>query len=73
MLLGETGMQQYHTDVKSSLIQYRDQTLFYMHQRLPGPEGGVENRGQRPRFSTPPEGPCKRKCIGKQCLVAVIA
>ena len=25
-----------------------------------GPEGGVENRGPRPRFSTPPSGPGKR-------------
>ena len=34
--------------------QYRDQTWFFMHKYTPGPEGGVENRGRRPRFSTPP-------------------
>ena len=28
--------------------------MFVMHEHLPGPEGGVENRGRRPRFSTPP-------------------
>ena len=26
-------------------------------EHLPGPLGGVENRGLRPRFSTPPTGP----------------
>ena len=40
--------------------QYRDQTWFSMHLRLPGPEGDVENRGRRPRISTSPEGPGKR-------------
>ena len=29
--------------------------VFSMH--YPGPLGGVENRGLRPRFSTPPTGP----------------
>ena len=28
-----------------------------LHEHSPGPVGGVENRGQRPRFSTPPKGP----------------
>ena len=32
---------------------------FPMHQHSPGPLGGVENRGLRPRFSTPPMGPGK--------------
>ena len=27
---------------------------FSMHKHSPGPLGGVENRGLRPRFSTPP-------------------
>ena len=27
----------------------------------------------RPRFSTTPEGPGKRSCIGQQCLITVIA
>ena len=36
-------------------FQYRDHTWFSMHKRLPGPEGDVENRGRRPRFSTSPE------------------
>ena len=35
-------------------LQYRDQTWFSMHSRLPGPEGDVENRGKTP------EGPGKR-------------
>ena len=39
---------------------YRDQTWFSMHKRVPGPEGDVEKRGQRPKFSTTPEGPGKR-------------
>ena len=30
---------------------------FAMHYHSPGPLGGVENRGFRPRFSTPPKGP----------------
>ena len=30
---------------------------FSMHYYLPGPLGGVENRGLRPRFLTPPSGP----------------
>ena len=30
---------------------------FSMHEHSPGPLGGVENRGLRPRFSTPPTGP----------------
>ena len=30
---------------------------FSMHEHLPGPLGGVENRGLWPRFSTPPTGP----------------
>ena len=30
---------------------------FSMHEHSPGPLGGVENRGFRPRFSTPPTGP----------------
>ena len=29
-------------------------------ERLPGPEGDVENQGRRPRFSTTPERPGKR-------------
>ena len=29
---------------------------FSMHEHLPGPLGGVKNRGLRPRFSTPPTG-----------------
>ena len=45
---------------ESGPIQYRDQTWFFMHYYLPGPEGGAENRGQRPRFSTAPGGPDKR-------------
>ena len=28
-----------------------------MNEHSPGPLGGVENRGLRPRFSTPPTGP----------------
>ena len=36
---------------------YRDQTGFFMHEHSPGPVGGVENRGRRPRFSIPPKGP----------------
>ena len=36
---------------------YRAQTWFFMHLHSPGPEGGVENRGRRPRFSTSPKGP----------------
>ena len=31
--------------------------VFSMHVHSPGPVGGVENRGQRSRFSTPPKGP----------------
>ena len=38
----------------------RDQTWFFMHKRLPGPEGDFENRGRRPRFSATPEEPGKR-------------
>ena len=30
---------------------------FSMHYHLPGPLGGVENRGLRPRFPTSPMGP----------------
>ena len=30
---------------------------FSMHYHSPGPLGGVEKRGLRPRFSTPPTGP----------------
>ena len=30
---------------------------FSMHLHSPGPLGGVENRGLRPRFSTPPTKP----------------
>ena len=30
---------------------------FSMHKHSPGPLGGVENRGLRPRFSTPLTGP----------------
>ena len=30
---------------------------FSVHQQSPGPLRGVENRGLRPRFSTPPTGP----------------
>ena len=29
---------------------------FSKHLNSPGPLGGVENRGLRPRFSTPPTG-----------------
>ena len=29
---------------------------FSMHKNSPGPLGGVENRGRRPQFSTPPKG-----------------
>ena len=31
-----------------------DRTCFFNALTFPGPLGGVENRGQRPRFSTPP-------------------
>ena len=31
--------------------------VFSMHYHSPGPLGGVENHGLRPRFSTPPTGP----------------
>ena len=41
--------------VMRSLMSYRDQTWFFKHS--PGPVGSVENRGRRPRFSTPPMGP----------------
>ena len=47
------------TTMQQQQQQYRDQTWFSMHKRLPGPEGDVENRGRRPRFSTSPEGPGK--------------
>ena len=29
-------------------LYYRDQRLFFMLSRLPGPEVGVETRGRRP-------------------------
>ena len=38
----------------------RDQTWFFMDEHSPGPVGGVENRGRRPRFSIPPKEP--REC-----------
>ena len=31
-----------------------DQTCFFMHQRLSGPRGLVENRGRNPEFLTSP-------------------
>ena len=34
--------------------------VFHALMFLSGPEGDVENLGQRPRFSTTPEGPGKR-------------
>ena len=33
--------------------------------------GGVENRGRRPRFSTPPKGPGECQCIEKPCSIAI--
>ena len=36
---------------------------FSMHKHLSGPLGGVENRGIRPRFSTPPTGPDECLCM----------
>ena len=43
-----------------------------MHKHSPGPEGGVENRGRRPRFLTPKE-PGECKCIEETCSIAIIA
>ena len=40
-----------------SLLQYKDQTWFFMLEHSPGPVGGVENRGRRLGFSIPPKGP----------------
>ena len=59
--------------IKSSELHHRDQTWFFIHKHSPGPVGGVENRGRRPRFSTPPKGPGECLCIEKTCSIAVFA
>ena len=38
---------------ETPLFYHRDQTRFFMHKHSPSPEGSVEKRGWRPRFSTP--------------------
>ena len=59
--------------ISYSISKYRDQTWFSIHSHSQGPEGGVENRGRSPRFSTSPEGPGECESMTKSCLTAIIA